>query len=611
MMQTSSRSTISQSSRSSTARTFAFGSAALMLAALSACNTGSTPSADQSEIGTILSDPDSTPNAAGLQYSFFVDSNVSGKAPELRIAQMNWGRLVDIYALFGDQSAPSEVLMQENFVIGSGIVSNLTKYELRRNAVTGQESLLIKRNVSLDTETEEHTNERDEFFELLRQSGELLTPIFDNTQGAAGFYTMVPRNATIVLTFDDLLDASLINSETVRVLTGIPSTLPFLARVLPDKNFGDLVDTNGDDIPEFFTSRILIDTTVSEVESFRSNPPLPVNTTGLPGSIDVNFSNIDIRIATQEEDAVGQETVLRNISGHALAIVENGSMDSGSTTIDIVRSVRAGGNAAVTADPFNGYLVDQDQPRILGMQSVRIFGDNGGLLRRLDSEDPTLRTFELPQVIFTSTACAQTPAVGDVIQQTGLFAEIISTPLAHVEGVLENVKVRLLVYPQEWDEATPSDPTLQWISTGSGAAQFISPYDPFTDEGQEFCYLRITPTPLQFPTSPAEGVLPDSTIGVRFSEPMDPSSITAFDTMTLTRVIEPDTNDDYVVGSVGLSLDLTEFTFEPSLPLNHTNTSAEVYFMNLGFSGDGARPTDLSGNALNGELKAVALELNG
>ena len=580
----------------------------LALLASAGCGGGKTAKSDPSQVGMVQSDPDSDLNAAGLRYSFFVDENVQGNRADLRIAQMSWGRMVDVYALMGDQASPTEVLMQENFVIGSGIESNLTKYDLRRNPVTGQESLLIKRNVNLNTATAEHGNEYEEYFSILRQVGTSLTPIFDNTQGAAGFYTMVPRNATIVLTFDDLLRASTISSETVRVMSGIPAVVPFLGRILADRNHGDLADRDGDLVKEFYTTRVLIDTTINEIESFLSNPPLPVNTNGLPGSIGVNQANIKIRIATQEVAAVGQEAVLRNLSGHALALIGNGSTDTSSQTRDIVRAVRAGGNSALTNDPYNGYLRDEEAPKLLGTQSVRIFG-NGGLLTR-DASDPTLRTFILPQVVFTSAFCAQTPSIGDVIKQTSLFAEVIEAPLAHVQGTLENVRVRLLAYPPEWDDATPNDPTSQWISTGAGAAQFISPYDVATDLGQEVCYLQITPTPLQFPSTPGAGVLPTANFGVRFSEPMDPTSISAFDTLTVTRKVEPENNNDYVVGSIALSLDLRSYAFVPSLPLAHSFATEERYYVSLGFASSNARPTDLAGNALSTQLSGIELLLN-
>jgi hypothetical protein len=108
----------------------------------------------------------------------------------------------------------------------------------------------------------------------------------------------------------------------------------------------------------------------------------------------------------------------------------------------------------------------------------------------------------------------------------------------------------------------------------------------------------VLPRPTSYPSLPVTGIDPFSTIAVRFSEPMEPSSLTAFDSMTLTRSAVPPSGvvstDQFVIGRVGQTADLREFTFQPDLPLNHVVGTAESYFLALA-TGEFA-PEDLAGN---------------
>src|SRR6185295_20388903 len=75
------------------------------------------------------------------------------------------------------------------------------------------------------------------------------------------------------------------------------------------------------------------------------------------------------------------------------------------------------------------------------------------------------------------------------------------------------------------------------------------------------------------------GVSPSSTVSVRFSEPMDPKSVQAFDTFEMRRIGQPAalvlfTN---IVGAVSSSLDIKDFTFTPTVPLTHQQGFPERY----------------------------------
>ena len=72
------------------------------------------------------------------------------------------------------------------------------------------------------------------------------------------------------------------------------------------------------------------------------------------------------RLSILVERGFGQEIILRNPSGHGLSLADNGSADLASRTQDVVRAMRSGGPASVTADPYNGFLRDDVDPRLIG-----------------------------------------------------------------------------------------------------------------------------------------------------------------------------------------------------------------------------------------------------
>ncbi|MCA9907730.1 MAG: hypothetical protein KC519_03710, partial [Anaerolineae bacterium] len=128
---------------------------------------------------------------------------------------------------------------------------------------------------------------------------------------------LIARNATLVLRFDDLLDdgalAEALLPETVKVLGDYPPQTPLEPRLVFDQNFGGVV--NG----QFHSTRILIDTTVSEQEA-QSGANAPINNLGLPASLENNDSpNIAVRIPTRTDPGSGQFEILRNLGGASLS----------------------------------------------------------------------------------------------------------------------------------------------------------------------------------------------------------------------------------------------------------------------------------------------------
>ena len=389
--------------------------------ALSACGGSDGGGPLLNEPGSVASfsvgDPLRSPSG-----SFYVDASEGGFAQEVRLIGVRWGRLVDVYGLSGGEPVP----MQLDFPIGGALASDGTDYELEENPVTGRTRLTILRDV--DTQ-------RDQFFQLLQQADLTLTQVFERSPTSSGGFSMVPRNSTVVLMFDDLLARSTVSARTVLVRTGVPPTVPYEARIFVDRNHGDLVDHDGDGVAEFHSTRVIIDTTVSEVESFETDPPLPVNNLGLPASIDVDDANLVVRVPTVTAPQLGQDVILQNPTGHPLSLTDNGPTDPSSPTADVVRAARAGGNAAITGDPSNGFLPDETPPQVIGFQPVSI---------DLEPEpvpgEPT--DFVLPSVSFGSPFCAQRPVEGDVFRQEQVFAEVTVAGTAPQGGTIVDVPKR-------------------------------------------------------------------------------------------------------------------------------------------------------------------------
>ena len=564
------------------------------LVALSAgCNSASSVEITPNAPGSIGQNPETG-------RFFIVDESKAGLATQVRIVRVAWGRLVDVY---GRDHENKRFLMNEDFVISPSLSTN-ESYSLETNPVTASETLTIEVQVAdafglIDAGV-------DAYHALLLQSEQNLEPLFDNGLNGSGFFSMLPRNATAVLQFDDLISEATLDNTTVRTVVGTPSVLPYEARLMIDKNHGDLSEHDGVSGLEFYTSRVLVDMTVSELESFQAVPPLPVNTLGLPPSVNSNLSNAQIRIPTKKIPDQGQDRILENPSGHGLTTTNNGSVDYSSPFLPVARAFRSGGQTEVTSDPYNGFLRDFLPPRVVGVQNGAIVKGPGGT--SIELTDLGNLEFVVRQYNFQSSFCSQEPALGDIISQPGVFAEVINPLPAPGQGdEVRDIHVRLISFPSDWVNGAAT-----WVNVGEGPAQFLSPYIHAEDQGRAACFLTITPQANDV-NSPTTNIESTATVRVRFNEPMDPDRVNAFDAVTLTRVPNPQQTYDYVVGELAHSIDLHEYHFLQSLPLDHDLGENESYYLNL-VAGhpdpDIIRgPVDLAGNELFETFPQVELIL--
>ena len=554
------------------------GVALLASGAITSCG-GRPPVQDTASAGLVLEQPDI---GIGSQY-LIGESNFGGEASNLLLTGVFWGRLANVADSNGD------TIMQD-FVISSSIrdqsvfvpsVGEAVTYGLERNAVTDDF------RVTIDAEAG-----TQRFQEALLNLEADLTPVFDKSlePSEVGPFSMIPRNAAMVLTFQDLLEpyyadgewrdgsagsavssvTGQLNKSLVRVQTGYPPADPYEARVFADPNHGALVDRDGNGTPEFYSTRIVVASTISSFDSLVSNPPLATNSTGLPPSQVVDDSNLALRIPTNLNPSIGQTAILRSAGGKAVSFSGNGSTDASGGTDDVVRALRSGGT--ITNDANNGFLRDEDQPRVLGDLTILISSTPV-------VDDPQRpNRYRIPEFSFEVSTCASSPKIGDVLTQTGGRSAIVVSPGAQSGPLVNNMIVDLVA---------PAGGTVI-----AGPSQLQTPFVPGIDNPE--CFVRFSPNP---GTAPNEDVDVNAQVVLRFSEPMDPDTLKSFDGFTVTRVPGEPGAFDYAIGQVIPAPDLRSFAWshEP-VPFSHVQGQSEVFFVNLASGAEG--PTDLAGNEL-------------
>lgn len=563
--------------------------------ALAGCGGGSNPSR-QSVTGYPVGSVQANPSATALSKKFVVDANYGGQQTAVQLRDAFWGRLVDVV----DSTDATQAV---DAVVGQALGDSVA-YQFTTNPITEKTTVKIKYPAG--------SPQYAAAFEVL-MSDSNLTRIADVGLNPVLTIPFIPRNAAILLKFDDLLDASKIDGLTVRLRTGNPPETPFLGRVVPDLNHGDLAEFDGQPGLEFYTTRIVIDSTVSSFDA--ESTGLPVNSLGFPGSLSLGQANLEVRIPTRTNAESNQTRVLTNPTNHALSAAGSGTVDQESLTVDVVRTLRTGGTGDATGDPNNGFLPDDEPPSILGRQPV-VFA----------TIDPVIGTdLFVTDLQFAFTPCALRLRAGDVLQQAvnncTVFAVVACPPgqtcsaTQAAAGTISNGLLSDVYFRYVRSGGNPDDPCQQATFVPNQVAQLGVSYTPVLHPGAEPCFLTFS----SVGAPPNRSVAPDSTVSIRFSEPMDPASLTAFDTFTLTRYDRgyTDVNGDpidtdpdqlptvaplyrnFVVGRVSGSTDLREFKFRPILPLNHALGVSEAVYVTLRAPSVGIPGVrDLAGNGL-------------
>ncbi|MEM1448767.1 MAG: hypothetical protein AAF957_05985 [Planctomycetota bacterium] len=501
----------------------------------------------------------------------FEDPNADGDASEVRLQRVEIARLVDLYALDG---AGNRVLMGRDFPIEPDLTSNGTDYLYETTPVLTRDVLVILRNV-------ETPSGQVEFRRLLREAFDNLRRVQDLDLNAP-LFSMVPRNGALLLRFDDLLDAGTVSPASVRLVVGDPPLVPFEGSVFASPYFGDR-GPDGLVAP----TRVVLDLATSEIEAIGANPPLPVNNEGLPAGLGVGIPNGQLRLPT--ESVLGFP-ILTNLAGSSLAFVGNGPNDPVDPARPITRAFRSGAPPEVAADPFQGFLRDEQPPSIVGETPIDL------PMAPEQLGGPRSRVFRIPRIDFVAPACASAPRRGAVLAQPAIAAEVLEdAPLVGGTSAFD-VLVELIV-----DPFGPAGPGT-WEVVGAGPGGYQRAYDPTLDAGQEACFLRATPTPAGAPGRPTTGVSPASTFTLTFSEPMDRRRGGGLESLALAR--EPRTPNgtlpppSVIVGETLQAADLKRSTLVPFLPLTHRSGTAESYFVSAATQGSANEQSDLAGNFL-------------
>ncbi len=515
---------------------------------------------------------DSPTGPDGESLPFLPDNSEGGATTALRLVETSWGRLVDVHDVDASGQRNPEPIYRD-FVVRESLIGDGQNLELETNPITQKTRLIVKRTRA------DNPQAFDRELDLASDPMSPVRPLNDDGSSAPPF-SLVARNAALVLRFNDVLDASSDVernlSELVRIKVGYPPETPFAGRTFFDRNHGALV--RGVVHP----TRIIVDLTVSEAEASVDPGSLALNPTGLPPSLpNAPAPNVSIRIPTEVAMGMGQFHVLRALSGAPIGTEPTEPSDRIGATRDLVRAFRSGNDDDVN----RGVMSDFALPEVVGTWPMRIMGaadDPGGSAG-----------FDFILDMRFDTVCQRAPSEGDILQiNSGRLLEVRrpgQSPGAN--GAVKGILVRSVT-----DQVL--DNPLALISGGV----YLSTLDGNLPIPRA-CWIDVTPQPKNFPSG---GVSTQPQIGVRFTEPMRPGSVTPFQSFMLIKGSSsvPPQPSNIIVGRIAAAEDLRSFSYSPVLELTHVQGQIETYSVRI----DGA--TDFAGNPLLNRLSFIDLHVD-
>ena len=289
-----------------------------------------------------------------------------GAARGLRLLDVRWGRAVDIYAQ--EATAPDRSLVIEGFVAAPDELGDGQEFKLADVLVGAGEALTCLQ-----------PRESDAFVRALERLEAGLVPL----KSSAAALDTVPRDATLVLRFDDLLDPATVGPQALTLLV---DGAPVPAQVEVCRSHGAFVRG------ELRSSRLLLHLA-------------PVLATA-------GGAEVTLQLSLQPSLA------LANLAGHPLV--------SPAAAQSLEFAFQAGPTEG-------GVLDDSDPPYVVGTlpgQMTAVVPAPGSKAFAVD-------------FLFWAAACAFAPQPGDVLSTPGHTAEVLGASAPPPGGATTQMRVRL------------------------------------------------------------------------------------------------------------------------------------------------------------------------
>ena len=457
-----------------------------------------------------------------------------------QLAEVDYGRLVDVYGLLRTSQGVSISLFQKDVLIGPDIqderqVGGAQRDEdIRFDFISSDPDTLQGR---LFVTREIGTPAFQQLFDSLDNNVRSLTPLAFST-GNSQTYTVVPRNAALRLKFTRSLgitDDFFVERNASGQVTGIRNA-----------DAVQLLQLSGDpSVPGSFvpiTTRysvfgdtLILDPVLLGTEGLQYQTRN--NASGLPEAPNQVGANIRLAIALEgplaipgmRADSLGSLTGLNN-SGRSA----------------VIRDFRSGNALDASADISGGFVRDPIPPRIIGEMSmylervdpvnaniVQITVFKGGIIQEIDRGDVFRIISDNSGVPFGSAEVLVDPA-DDLGQPEVQHVRVLVRFLQNLENIDPSNRPG---YPQ-----TPSE-IETWLVLNAPRAVLVAEFnagglDPLT---QEFVgddprnFVTFSPSPLPYPdgrpSEPNQNISPFAGAVIRFTKPVDGSTIKAADTM--------------------------------------------------------------------------------
>lgn len=403
----------------------------------------------------------------------------SGKAGGTPVAasmfldEMEWGRLVTVVDVDGD-------VVAQDVLIHPDLVSDGVDYLLSTNPVTQEETLKVLAASGSGT-----------FDVLLADAQADLPALTARSDTRPPPFSQVARNGAVRLKFSEPVDPDSVDLTTLQILVGEPPVLAFTARYVVQNDVAA------------GTGTVLVDPTVSAQQAAEST--IPQNAVGFPASVDGASTNLVLRLPTVPDALLGLPKVLESTSGQRLSVRDRSTEpfeeDFNGNAV-LVRALRTGGEV----DASRGFLRDETGPNLLGVFDATI-------------SSVISASAAQTEYVFSNdvVGCRPvTPKVGDVMEVGN--ALLVTTAIVSA-GDPNNYRV---VAQIESGSITAGASGLRGRYTTRYAQ---------ADAARQVCFLQFQPDPLDLPSGRID---PDSTVTIRFDEPIDSTTVQSMGSFVVT-----------------------------------------------------------------------------